>query len=131
MEFTLYGKGSAMNWYNSHNDWRLLNLKQAKAFWSHYVYMNDAGTIALADHSIRNLKDPGSTDDGLLTWTYDKLSIANKKGNPLIYVPVYMKDRRTSSVVTCFATVVVMAQASGVQVHEILPELALTEEEVA
>lgn len=120
-----------MNWYNLHDSWRLLNHKQAKAFWSHYVYMNDAGTIALADHSIRNLKDPGSTDDGLLTWTYDRLTIANKKGSPLIYVPVYMKDRRTSSVVTCFATVVVMAQASGVQVHEILPELALTEEEVA
>lgn len=125
-------EGEVMNWYNSqHNDWRLLNRKQANAFWSHYVYMNDAGTIALADHSIRNLKDPDSTDDGLLTWTYDKLWVSSKRGNAIVSVPVYMKDRRKSTVITCFATAVVMAQASGVQVHDILPELALTEEEVA
>ena len=120
-------EGQVMNWNNLDTGWCLLNRKQAVAYWSHYVYMNDAGTIALADHSIRNLNDPNSTDDGLLTWTYDKLWVSNKRGNAIVSVPVYMKDRRTSTVITCFATAVVMAQACGIQMHELIPELDIAE----
>jgi hypothetical protein len=123
-------EGQAMNWNDIDKDWRLLNHKQANAYWSHYVYMNHAGTIALADHSIRNLRDPGSTDDGLLTWTYDKLWVSSKRGNAIVSVPVYMKDRHKSTVITCFATAVVMAQACGVPMHELIPELDIAEETV-
>ena len=110
------------------HNWTLLNKKIAKSHWSHYVYINEAGTIALADHSIRNLADPGSTDDGLLTWTGAYLSVFNRRGNPMIMVPVYMKDGRTSTVPTCFTTVIVMAQALGKDVQALIPSLSIQEE---
>ena len=48
----------------------LTNKMEAKKSFSHYLFHDDASnTVALADHSIADLNDPSSTEDGLLVWT--------------------------------------------------------------
>lgn len=47
--------------------WKLINRQEAIQQNSHYVFVRD-DDVAIADHSIGNLKDPSSTDDGLLLW---------------------------------------------------------------
>ena len=45
--------------------WTLTNRKFAVKHFTHFVYVSGA-QCAIADHSIRNMSDPSSTDDGLL-----------------------------------------------------------------
>lgn len=48
----------------------LVNKIEAKKCFSHFLFHDDDNNaVALADHSISNLKDPSSTEDGLLVWT--------------------------------------------------------------
>ena len=50
--------------------WTLLNRQHAHDMFTHHVFLDtERGQIALADHSIRSLDDPSSTDDGLLLVT--------------------------------------------------------------
>jgi len=47
--------------------WKLINSKEAQQFYSHFVFVR-GDDVAIADHSIGSLRDPSSTDDGLLLW---------------------------------------------------------------
>jgi hypothetical protein len=48
----------------------LTNKIEARKSFSHYLFHDDDNnTVALADHSIADLNDPSSTEDGLLVWT--------------------------------------------------------------
>jgi hypothetical protein len=40
----------------------------AKKFGEHFIFVNENGQVAFADHSIENLNDPSTTDNGLLIW---------------------------------------------------------------
>ena len=48
--------------------WKCVNRRMAKKFGDHFIFVNTKGQVAFADHSIRDLNDPSSTDDGLLIW---------------------------------------------------------------
>lgn len=48
--------------------WKLLNKKHAKKNYTHFVFVDEQKQIAIADHSMRDLADPSSGDDGLLIW---------------------------------------------------------------
>ncbi len=45
--------------------WQLINECEAQAYFTHYLF-RDGDRLAIADHSIEDLRDPSSTDDGLL-----------------------------------------------------------------
>jgi hypothetical protein len=48
----------------------LTNKIEARKCFSHYLFHDDdTNAVALADHSIADLNDPSSTEDGLLVWT--------------------------------------------------------------
>jgi len=50
--------------------WTCMNHKSANMRQQHFIFV-EAGTdrVAIADHSLRDLDDPASTDDGLLVWS--------------------------------------------------------------
>lgn len=79
--------------------WKLINKSDAIKYFTHYIFMNDVGQIAIADHSIRDLHNPASTDDGLLIVNLDtpvqvrlssgtsaSLSVTNDKGERKIVI---------------------------------------------
>ena len=48
----------------------LTNKIEANKCFSHYLFHDDeTNAVAIADHSIADLNDPSSTEDGLLVWT--------------------------------------------------------------
>jgi hypothetical protein len=48
----------------------LTNKIEANKCFSHFLFHNEENnTVAVADHSIADLNDPSSTEDGLLVWT--------------------------------------------------------------
>lgn len=48
----------------------LTNKIEANKCFSHFLFHdNDTNAVAVADHSINDLNDPSSTEDGLLVWT--------------------------------------------------------------
>lgn len=48
--------------------WNCINRPHALEAQEHFVFVDGAGRVALADHSLRDFYDPASTDDGLLIW---------------------------------------------------------------
>ena len=48
-------------------DWKLINKAEAIQCDYHFIYTMD-DLVAIADHSIRDMDDPASTDDGLCLW---------------------------------------------------------------
>ena len=46
-------------------DWKLLNRRFAEKHFTHFIFQF-GNQFAIADHSIDNINDPSSTDDGLL-----------------------------------------------------------------
>ena len=48
--------------------WTCVNRRMAEKFYDQFIFVNESGQVAFADHSIRNLNDPSSTESGLLIW---------------------------------------------------------------
>lgn len=97
--------------------WHLINNKEAKRYFGHYVYINVRGDVALADHSVTNFLDPSTQDDGLLVWTGDMPKFNWVDGYAL--VPVYKSDDMTASIPVSLLTVLRMSQALG---KDLFPE---------
>jgi hypothetical protein len=91
--------------------WHLINNKEAKRYFGHYVYINVRGDVALADHSVTNFLDPSTQDDGLLVWTGDMPKFNWVDGYAL--VPIYKDDDTTASIPVSLLTVLRMSQALG------------------
>ena len=48
-------------------DWKLINKAEAIGCDYHFIYTMD-DLVAIADHSIIDMDNPASTDDGLILW---------------------------------------------------------------
>lgn len=48
--------------------WKCINRESALHRSDHFVFVSATGLVAIADHSMRDVEDPSSTDDGLLVW---------------------------------------------------------------
>ncbi len=76
-------------------NWVLLNRGFAQSQYTHYVFFDpQRGRVAIADHSLRNLSDPGSTDDGLLLVapTQTVIPLARKLCVPACCLDVITED---------------------------------------
>ena len=91
--------------------WHIINRREAQKYNTHYLYINVRGDVAIADHSIRNLSDPASTDDGLLIWSGGPLHFDWK--NSCVFIPVYTDKDVRNSVPTSMLTALRMGQALG------------------
>jgi len=47
-------------------NWRCINRDDAEARFEHFVFVSETRSVAIADHSMRDMSDPSSTDDGLI-----------------------------------------------------------------
>lgn len=91
--------------------WHIINQREARKYNTHYLYINVRGDVAIADHSIRNVFDPASTDDGLLVWSGDPLHF--DWVNSCVFIPVYTDKDVRSNVPTSILTALRMGQALG------------------
>lgn len=48
--------------------WNCINRQYALDSQEHYVFVDGAARVAIADHTIRDFNDPSTTEDGLLLW---------------------------------------------------------------
>lgn len=100
--------------------WKLLNRSFAKRNFSHFLFVDEQGRVAIADHSIRNMRDPSSTDDGLLVWDGQPIRINKSR----YYDPIgFAKTENGETVGVAVQTAVQMAVAANKAVHDVLPEL--------
>jgi hypothetical protein len=106
--------------------WTLTNKIEAKKCFAHFLFHNeDNNTVALADHSIANLNDPSSTEDGLLVWTGEMgrlISTADRHTSVLL--DVKMEDGEQSSVIVSVLTACRIEQLTGLQVIPLNTEIA-------
>jgi hypothetical protein len=106
--------------------WTLTNKIEAKKCFSHFLFHNeDNNTVAVADHSIANLNDPSSTDDGLLVWTGEMgrlCGLSNRHTSVLL--DVRMEDGNTSTVIVSVITACRIEQLTGLQVIPLNTEIA-------
>ncbi|MEY4263479.1 MAG: hypothetical protein RL373_47 [Pseudomonadota bacterium] len=104
----------------------LTNKIEANKCFSHFLFHNeDNNTVAVADHSIANLNDPSSTEDGLLVWTGEMgrlISTADRHTSVLL--DVRMEDGDTSTVITSVLTACRIEQLTGLQVIPMNIEIA-------
>ena len=105
--------------------WTLTNKIEAKKCFAHFLFHNeDTNTVALADHSIANLNDPSSTEDGLLVWTGEMgrlISTADRHTSVLL--DVKMEDGEQSSVIVSVLTACRIEQLTGLQVIPLNTEI--------
>ena len=105
--------------------WTLTNKIEAKKCFSHFLFHNeDNNNVALADHSIANLNDPSSTEDGLLVWTGEMgrlISTADRHTSVLL--DVKMEDGEQSSVIVSVLTACRIEQLTGLQVIPLNTEI--------
>jgi hypothetical protein len=98
--------------------WTLLNRSFAKRTFSHFLFVDGQGRVAIADHSIRNMKDPASTEDGLLVWDGQPIRLKD------VHDPIgFAKTENGETVGVAVQTAVQMAVAAKKPVHEVIPQL--------
>ena len=102
----------------------LVNKIEAKKCFSHYLFHNeDNNTVALADHSIANLNDPSSTEDGLLVWNGDIGTLINTTDrNTSVLLDVRSDDGNT--IMVSLLTACRIEQLTGLQVIPANVEIA-------
>ena len=86
--------------------WKLINRRSAMRDYSHFIFF-DGKDVAIADHSIIDLGNPASTEDGLLLFD-GKREIKHgvlMRGEDRPIVPVIKGDLSESSVITTWSTV--------------------------
>lgn len=93
------------------NKWHIINRAEAKRYYTHFLYINVRGDVAIADHSIRDIFDPASTDNGLLVWTGDPLKF--DWTNSCVSIPVFTDADMRSTVISDLLTALRMSQALG------------------
>ncbi len=105
--------------------WTLTNKIEAKKCFAHYLFHNeDNNSVALADHSIHNLKDPSSTEDGLLVWTGEMGRLINTADHHTsVLLDVKMEDGEQSSVIVSVLTACRIEQLTGLQVIPLNTEI--------
>jgi hypothetical protein len=103
----------------------LTNKLEARKTFSHFLFHNeDNNTVALADHSITNLNDPSSTDDGLLVWDGEVARLISTKTQTSILLDVIMQDGETSTCIISILTACRIEQLTGKQVIPLNIEIA-------
>jgi hypothetical protein len=104
----------------------LVNKIEAKKCFSHYLFHNeDNNADALADHSIANLHDPSSTEDGLLIWTGEigtLINTADRYTSVLLDVSDGNSDSHT--IIVSILTACRIEQLTGLQVIPLNVEIA-------
>ena len=76
--------------------WLCTNRIYAENTFSHFVYCLDHQIIAIADHSIEDMNDPCSTEDGLLIVDFNRSVIADEKNSDVFLIPVIRDDGELS-----------------------------------
>lgn len=95
------------------NTWRLVNKRQAEKWDAHFVfYSNMDSRIVIADHSMRFLYNPSSTDDGLLVWTGKTPEFYGKEGNFGLQL-VMAESGELTGTTTSAATIYWLSKLSG------------------
>jgi hypothetical protein len=96
--------------------WTCINLDRAKAHREHLFFVHsECPDVAVADWSICNMEDPGSTEDGLLTIRRDiPLKFEWLMSDTWVSVPVFSKRNDIKSYVC----------ANAKNVAYVLPHLA-------
>ena len=101
----------------------LTNKIEAKNCFSHYLFHDeDTNTVALADHSISNLDDPSSTEDGLLVWNGDIGTLINSDRHTSVILDVRSDDGNT--ILVSLLTACRIEQLTGLQVIPLNTEIA-------
>jgi len=104
----------------------LTNKIEGKKCFSHYLYHDaDTNAVALADHSIADLNDPSSTEDGLLIWTGEVgklISTANRHTSVLL--DVRSDDDGLYTCIISILTACRIEQLTGLQVIPANVEIA-------
>lgn len=104
----------------------LVNKIEAKKYFSHFLFHDeDTNTVALADHSITDLNDPSSTDDGLLVWTGGLgrlISTADRYTSVLLVVR--SDDGGVYTIIVSVLTACRIEQLTGLQVIPLNTEIA-------
>jgi hypothetical protein len=104
----------------------LVNKIEAKKCFSHYLFHNeDNNTVALADHSIANLNDPSSTEDGLLVWTGEiGRLISTTDRHTSLLLDVRSDDDNLYTMIVSILTACRIEQLTGLQVIPLNVEIA-------
>lgn len=106
-------------------NWICVNQIEAKKSFSHFIFHDDStNAIALADHSINDLNDPSTTEDGLLVWTGEigrLISTANRHTS--VMVDVVAEDGDTSVVIISVLTACRIEQLTGLQLIPLNTEI--------
>jgi len=105
----------------------LTNKIEANKCFSHYLFHDDeTNAVAIADHSISDLNDPSSTEDGLLIWTGEIGTLSSVRHHSTILLP--FEDRtapyNTSYVGISILTACRIEQLTGLQVIPANVEIA-------
>ena len=104
----------------------LTNKIEAKKCFSHYLFHDDDNnTVALADHSIADLNDPSSTEDGLLIWNGEigqLISTADRHTSVLL--DVRSDDDGLYTMIVSILTACRIEQLTGLQVIPANVEIA-------
>jgi hypothetical protein len=102
----------------------LTNKIEARKCFSHYLFHDaDTNAVALADHSIADLNDPSSTEDGLLVWNGDIGTLINTTDrNTSVLLDVRSDDGNT--IIVSLLTACRIEQLTGLQVIPANVEIA-------
>lgn len=119
--------------------WILINEEHAKHNWTHFLFVCEkTNEIAIADHSIRDLGDPGSTDDGFLIWSGAPIKVRNlrdlesSKSGIAVDIPViqYARDDHDllhplggSIVPTGILTAVFLSRVLDMPLWQLVPQI--------
>jgi hypothetical protein len=112
--------------------WRLINEARARSMQEHLFYIY-GGDIAVADWSIRNINDPSTTDDGLMTVRANERTVVawGTDGKLQVRIPVFSERKQEHCYVwaeVCnFAYVAQYFAARGFEIV-VPPEIALLAE---
>ena len=103
--------------------WTCVNRRMAKKFGDHFIFVNKKGQVAIADHSIRDLNDPSSTDDGLLIWDGGKGEFTVGSRSVLFQFDlIYRGGGKTkASIYITLISAFILAQLVDKDITEIVP----------
>jgi hypothetical protein len=103
----------------------LTNKMEAKKTFSHFLFHNeDNNTVAIGDHSITNLNDPSSTEDGLLVWDGEVARLISTKTQTSILLDVVMQNGEMSTCIISLLTACRIEQLTDKQVIPMNTEIA-------
>jgi hypothetical protein len=105
----------------------LTNKMEANKCFSHYLFHDhETNAVAIADHSITDLNDPSSTEDGLLVWTGEVGTLSSTRHQATILLPFrdVTAPHDTGYVGISILTACRIEQLTGLQVIPLNVEIA-------